>query len=330
MERLSLISCLAEKFATTVAPLIGDGSISLLDFPDHTNVGDSAIWAGEARFLRCVLRRRASYVCTHKTYDADALKKCAPSGPILIHGGGNFGDVWPKHQTFRLRVLRDFPDRPVIQLPQSIHYSNVEAAEETRHAISAHGRVHLLVRDQPSYDFAKSEFSCPVTLCPDAAFFLGPLRRTTSPQIGILKMMRTDHERASHEFASARHPVEDWVKESYLLRPTARFQSVLHGGLSGLAVPMQRIVIRYDLLSNSRLMRGVRQLSRAGVVITDRLHVHILCILLSIPHVALDNCYGKIARFSALWTKDAPDFRRAESMAEAEQFARDLLSRKAA
>ena len=34
-----------------------------------------------------------------------------PEGPIFIHGGGNFGDMWVAHQDFRERVLERFPDR---------------------------------------------------------------------------------------------------------------------------------------------------------------------------------------------------------------------------
>ena len=43
---------------------------------------------------------------------------------IFIHGGGNFGDLWPEHQQFREMILQRYPDRPVIQLPQSIHFQD--------------------------------------------------------------------------------------------------------------------------------------------------------------------------------------------------------------
>ena len=51
-----------------------------------------------------------------------------PTGPIFIHGGGNFGDLWAAHQEFRERVLERFPDRQIIQFPQSIHYNSQERA----------------------------------------------------------------------------------------------------------------------------------------------------------------------------------------------------------
>jgi exopolysaccharide biosynthesis predicted pyruvyltransferase EpsI len=44
-----------------------------------------------------------------------------PDDPILLHGGGNFGDVWPGFQRFREQVIRESPNRRIIQLPQTIH-----------------------------------------------------------------------------------------------------------------------------------------------------------------------------------------------------------------
>jgi pyruvyl transferase EpsO len=37
------------------------------------------------------------------------------------------------------------------------------------------------------------------------------------------------------------------------------------------------------------------------VLVTDRLHGHILADLLDLPHVALDNDYGKLAAYVAAW-----------------------------
>jgi pyruvyl transferase EpsO len=41
------------------------------------------------------------------------------------------------------------------------------------------------------------------------------------------------------------------------------------------------------------------------VVVSDRLHGHILCLLLGIPHVALDNRHGKLRAFRDAWTREA-------------------------
>jgi exopolysaccharide biosynthesis predicted pyruvyltransferase EpsI len=59
----------------------------------------------------------------------------------------------------------------------------------------------------------------------------------------------------------------------------------------------------YRNLATTRLDRGLHLLSSARTVISDRLHAHILCMLLGRPHFALDNNYGKVSGFIEAWTK---------------------------
>ena len=40
---------------------------------------------------------------------------------------------------------------------------------------------------------------------------------------------------------------------------------------------------------------------RARVVVTDRLHAHVLCTMFAVPHVLLDDGYGKIRAFLDTW-----------------------------
>jgi exopolysaccharide biosynthesis predicted pyruvyltransferase EpsI len=57
----------------------------------------------------------------------------------------------------------------------------------------------------------------------------------------------------------------------------------------------------------------MRLISAGRVVVTDRLHGHILCLLLGLPHVLLDNAYGKISNFHRMWTDGVSDVVWAES-----------------
>ena len=53
------------------------------------------------------------------------------------------------------------------------------------------------------------------------------------------------------------------------------------------------------------------------MVVTDRLHAHLLSLLLAIPHAVLDNTYGKLGRFLDAWTGDAPGVHRFGTAEEA-------------
>jgi pyruvyl transferase EpsO len=51
--------------------------------------------------------------------------------------------------------------------------------------------------------------------------------------------------------------------------------------------------------------------------VTDRLHAHILSVLLDLPHVVLDNNYGKVSGFMSCWTAGFPGVSTATSLPEA-------------
>src|SRR3546814_6761884 len=68
-------------------------------------------------------------------FDDEACRAAIGDGPILIHGGGNMGTLWPKHEAFRLHLLRTHRGHPIVQMPQSIHYADPAAAAEMAEAI---------------------------------------------------------------------------------------------------------------------------------------------------------------------------------------------------
>ncbi len=284
-----------------------DGRLALLDFPDYSNVGDAAIWLGELTYLRRQHGVRPAYVCHLENYDPEALRRSLPAGPIFLSGGGNFGDLWPGFQEFRERVLADFPDRTVVQLPQSIHFQSQRRQERTARAIQAHGDVVLMVRDEASRDLAERHFDCRVELVPDMAFALGPLAWPRKPELPRLGLLRNDRERL-HDVAhaDATLPRADWV-DGDVCGQTVRRRALLRLLPElGLAArdPMARREHLYGHLAAARVARGLHLLTGAETVVSDRLHGHVLCTLLGQRHTLLDNNYGKISRFVETWTRD--------------------------
>lgn len=283
-----------------VVRVIGDAPYALIDFPDHPNVGDSAIWMGTRAWTEAALGRAPALVAPM----ADGLAGLeAVDGAVLLHGGGNFGDVWPAHQDYRIAVLDARKGRPVIQMPQSIHFAEPARIDATARAIDAHGAFTLLVRDRESLALAEARFPCDVRLCPDMAFGMGPLRRRGAADLDVLLVLRTDHERVT-ESAGRLPPgwlLTDWMEDTPGLYDRITRQTRIGALLSLNPRELSRAARArrfYDAIAEERVERGLRLLSRARFVITDRLHVHILSTLLGIPHVFLDNSYGKIRRLS--------------------------------
>lgn len=305
-----LINQLQGVARTILNPLIPNGSsVALLDYPNNPNVGDSLIWLGEIAYLKS-RNVKLAYTCDARNFNRDELAAALDKDTIiLIHGGGNFGTLWPEEQQFRLRVLREFPGRQIIQLSQSIHFDDPLAVAETAQAIRAHGNYTLLARDQASFDFASAHFECKVILCPDMAFFIGALESNQIAQCDRFILSRTDHEKSGNWLAGlqdmqqeASVDVSDWLKASWYERFLVRIGQ--HTAI------MRRIIdpnnkalfFMWNHLARQRLKRGRGLLERGKVVISDRLHAHILAVLLNKPHAVIDNANRKISGLHQTWT----------------------------
>lgn len=284
------------------------GGYALLDFPDYSNVGDSLIWLGELAWFDRHVGTKPRYVCTTHGFDPLELRRRLPRGPIYLSGGGNFGDIYPRFQTFRHEVLEAFPDRRIVQLPQTIHFQTVEAIGETRARIRDHGNFVMLVRDHASLAIAREQLGCEAYLCPDMAFAMGPLARPEAPVHDVVALLRTDEERAAGETTLSPGTegaiVLDW------LQPHKR-----RGLGERIAGRVLRTVAgdhaRFAAVARAERLRGMRILGAGRRVITDRLHGHILSVLMDIPHIILDNSYGKLSGFHEAWTKDVHGVSRA-------------------
>ena len=279
---------------------------ALLDVPEHGNIGDSAIYAGEVSFFDSHVKRRPDCVSTWAA-DMDWLARQIPAeGPIFLHGGGNFGDLWSNHQTFRHQILQSFRGRKVVQLAQSIHYRDPAGIAETARLIAAHGNFTLLVRDRPSLELAQKHFDCETVLCPDAAMMLWKLETDVVPQSDVLVVLRNDIEAVkdeTHDWLKSHFPVEDWVKVDVWTLPV-RIVWKLVRSLPDNRLGMAWREFMYRRQAMQRVMAGASQLAKGRLIVTDRLHMHLISSLIRRPHVVLDNSYGKISRYIEAWGGD--------------------------
>ena len=112
----SVINDLQESTLSAFRPLLAGRDVAVMDFPNHSNCGDSAIWRGQqalARALGC----RVVYRAGHGTYRREEVAALPASTVILLSGGGNFGDLWPTWHALREQDVQDFPARRLVQLP---------------------------------------------------------------------------------------------------------------------------------------------------------------------------------------------------------------------
>lgn len=321
-----LIASLATRIREALEPLVPRGRpVALVDFPRTPNVGDSLIWLGALAWLADSGRGAPRHTCGVLTYEARALARAVGrDGVILLTGGGNLGDLYEGHQRLREQVIADFPGHPIVQLPQTIHFESRDALERARRVFDAHPALTLLVRDAPSLALARASFRAPSVMCPDMSLCLGALPRPV-PSVPVVWLSRHDKESA------ARGPVQpppgvrpqDWLLDDPA--PVVRLNRLLarrirrHPRLRPWIAPM--LAPMYGAVARSRLERGRRILGAGRVVVTNRLHGHILSLLLGIPHFLLDNSYGKVRAFHEAWTSGSEQVRFCESESEALRLA---------
>lgn len=312
MKQLELISKLQSSAREILDRYIQPGQkVALVDFPQYANAGDSYIWLGEIAYLE---ERGAviEYVCWHEAFDADLIKRViGPDGVVLFHGGGNFGDRWPEPHALRLRTLRTLKGTRLIQFPQTVRFDDAANVSETQQAIREHGNFVLLTRDHVSHATAVAYFGdvCAVELSPDMAFFIGALIPQRAVADGFV-LAREDIEAAGA--GAVRHlPLTrlpgrwlraDWLASDWFEQKLSNKLCRWNARWNRHAIGRHFMVGLANMTAQARLNRGVRLLSQGHVVLTDRLHAHILCLLLDKPHVVLDNDYGKISTFHAAWT----------------------------
>lgn len=332
-----MLTMLRERIELAVGEALMPGDpVALVNFPNHANAGDPAVWLGEEAVLARLgvpVVHRASW----ESFDERALRSALPEGTVLVNGGGNFGDVYGNQESVRERVLEALRDHRVVQMPQSIWFRETANLERMRRLVEGHGSVTLLLRDDESFELAQELFAVPCRLCPDIALALEPRRRPLDPEVPILWLARRDQESTGYRPPEAEDVrVVDWLgpvggepspgpRVRMLLAANRRLVGRSRAN-PGRRSGCDRLLTRtFAPLARYWVDRGCRILAEGQVVVTDRLHGHVLALLMGMPHVLVDNANGKLGALHRTWTCASPLVRLAEGPAEALAMARELV-----
>ena len=133
---------------------------ALVGFPAHENKGDAAIWIGE-KILLASLGIKTVYEASWSNFRCAALDNVIEQHPdlvILLHGGGNFGDLYAWEMEPRLSIIEHYPNHPIRFLPQSIHFEDPVNLAKAIAILAQHSDLKLYVRDKVSLAFARKNF----------------------------------------------------------------------------------------------------------------------------------------------------------------------------
>jgi exopolysaccharide biosynthesis predicted pyruvyltransferase EpsI len=96
---------------------------------------------------------------------------------VFLHSGGNFGDDWYQTQLDREKIINALQNNPIIQLPQTVFYSDTasgkQALTQTQQVLAQHPQVLMFGRDHQSTALSKQLFpQVPVHARPDMVLSL--------------------------------------------------------------------------------------------------------------------------------------------------------------
>jgi pyruvyl transferase EpsO len=284
--------------------------VALLDWPDYANAGDHFIWLGEKILLAGIVGTRIIHEASLKKIDFWKISNLPASCVFIVNGGGNFGDLYPYHQRFREALAASFPDRRLVFMPQSVYFNDAAALRRSRDIFARHPDLHLFARDRRSHHIMCADLRVRnAHLGIDSAVFLSRVvgliqQRFPPPSRSTLRLLRRDKESLTVGVEKAlADDSTDWASAESLngghdqdLFDLKRCGLDTKGALGG----------DFDAVSWRRLCGAVELFASAEQIVSDRLHAHILCLLMGKKHVMLDNSYGKLGDFHATWEAPEP------------------------
>lgn len=301
-----------------------DKDYVLIDVPNHRNIGDNLIWKGEIEFLKNIPQKMV-YSANMHTY---RHCKVPDDKVILLHGGGNFGDIYLDSYELKVDVIKNFPNHRIIIFPQTVHFKDEQLLAEQSKLFNKHRDLVLCARDKVSEQILlKYVIPEKIKLLPDMAFFIDLSNlQDNSIKDRSLYLKRVDKEInnkytfdtirdfLSTDRNSSHLEIKDWPTYSMnkfrnnLIAKFDALESKVARKLIDIPVISHLVDSDFGLNPRSNMDRyinmGIHFLNSYDKIATTRLHGLILSILLDKEVGIVDNSYGKNFNFYDTWLKD--------------------------
>lgn len=256
--------------------------ILLMGSPEYNNLGDHLIAYGTERFINEQFPGYPYIDITENDIRVhlNRLKKVIyQDDVILLQGGGNFGNVYPDQSKIREKVIKEFPNNRIILLPQTLYYMDDKKGNKSlKKSINLYNNsenVFLFAREKFSYNKMKECFLNKVYLIPDMALYLTTNERSERSGIGLC--LRSDREGKT------------------TLAQKQFISNICHNQFSR--------VEKFDTCLNRFIKKTDRQfeiesflntISQYEMIITDRLHGLVFCVITHTPCIAIADANHKI------------------------------------
>lgn len=260
----------------------------------YQNLGDMAITYSQEQFLKKNFPEyKIIMVPSVDTYTTIRWAKSIVNNDdiITIVGGGNMDSNYASLENCRRFIIRCFKKNKIVLFPQTMHFNNDlygrYRLKKTIKTYSKHNNLHIFAREYNSYENMKKMFknARTVGLVPDMVLYLNFVNKFQCERNGALCVFRNDFEKACDFDLDTIHKL---LEEKY-------------GSVEDTdTVCVSKDACVYDIYDKT-ILDFLKNISSKRLVVTDRLHCMIFCVITGTPCVAFDNSNKKISGVYKAW-----------------------------
>lgn len=286
----------------------------LMNTPDHGNLGDQALAMSAVSYIKDYFLNDELVEVTGRQWDCckKIIKnKMKCKDIIFIVGGGFMGDLWKLEDSRVKEIIETFPDNKIIFLPQSFYYQNdiFSIAEFDKKFYQKYQNVYFMHREKNSYEYFVKNIVSDTNrskLYPDMVLYMNSIQ----PKIReskILLCFRLDKEKVATEEIER---IYDDCKST---------------GYDVLAI--DTVVDRSMTIEErtQEVFNLLEDISKAKLLITDRLHGMLFSTITGTPCIAIDNVSKKVSGVFK-WLKNSSYIKCVGAEEITEKLVNEMLS----
>lgn len=261
--------------------------------PYHDNLGDHAIAYASKKFLEDKFPEfEIIEVDIREIYKyGKSIKNIMASEDLVfILGGGNLGDLYRFEEWTRRFIIKTFKEFKITQLPATAHFTNTSKGKyelnKSKSVYSSHNNLLLIARDDTTFDFMRTHFKKNIVIKnPDMVLYLNN-RGDVKTRNEIMVCLREDKE--SFLDIKERSKITNYINSKFGDYQT--FTTTINKRVSAETRDDELNILWNNLRS-------------AKIVVTDRLHGMIFCVITRTPCVVIRSFDHKVVE-GFFWLKD--------------------------
>ena len=271
--------------------------------PTHGNMGDQAIALATINYLE---ENFGDYdivqIYREETYRyLKAIKKIINKDDVIIlHGGGNLGNLYPVEERDRRFIIQHLRKNKIISMTQTMNFSKdsfgKDELNKSRKIYNANENLTIIAREKHSYKLMKENFNSNIILNPDIVFYLNnKIDCNKFERTNIMTCLRNDKESV---IGSNKEKLITDLKRNY--GQVVEFDTVIN-----------KTVTKEE--REKELNKMFDKFLKSKVVITDRLHGMVFCAITKTPCIVTKSLDHKVTGIYQ-WIKDLNYIRLVESI----------------